>query len=212
MKRFIIIASIIGIITTIALCTIFHYQKKSTAIQVVHKQLKPTALEPSFVKREINLTNNITQLKQREILNENQLNKVQKKQTQLLKKHYEWSGKQQVYKQINDTNAIIAQCDSLQQLNHTMIENSNMVERIQSAIINNLKEQLLYKDSIITLKHDQCTVLQNENSMYQSNTTVLQQTLKNYKKRYRQQQGYKKIKKVAVIAASIFIGKWLINK
>ncbi|MFN8291017.1 MAG: hypothetical protein U0U70_12240 [Chitinophagaceae bacterium] len=219
MKNFkTILALLIGAVIGFSFCHLFHRSCPDVYHTVTTADSKASQLEKKVQETEVKYQQKIDSVQQRtqaldESLKKTQtaLDKTKRKNIELQTQVYDLIDRQGVYKEEHDTASYIEGCDSLQSRVDELIIQTNLQDSIQTAVTDNLHEQILRKDSVILLKDSQYQQLNKSFEQSIEQQKLLEQEAKFYKKKYKRQRLGSKLKNLGLLIISGFAASQLIH-
>lgn len=213
-----ILTLLIGAVIGFSFCQLFHRNCPDVYPPVKIADSKASELEKKAQETEAKYLQKIDSVQQRtQALNEslkktkNALDKTKRKNIELQTQVYHLIDQQGVYREEHDTTSFINGCDSLQNRVEELIIQTNLQDSIQTAITDNLHEQLLQKDSVILLKDSQYHQLNKSFEQSIEQQKLLEQQAKFYKKKYKRQRLGSKLKNLGLLIISGFAASQLIH-
>lgn len=213
-----VLTLLIGAIIGFSFCQLFHRNGADNAPPFTITDNKASELEKKVQETETAYQQKIDSVQQRtkdlnESLKKTQtvLDKAKRKNIQLQTQVYDLIDRQGVYKEQHDTASFITGCDSLQNRIDDLIIQTNQQDSIQTAITDNLHEQLVQKDSVILLKDSQYLQLNKSFGQSIEQQKMLEQQAKFYKKKYKRQRFGSKLKNLGLLIISGFAASQLIH-
>lgn len=214
----IILTLLIGAVIGFSFCQLFHSGCPDVYPAVATADNKASELEKKMQETEVQYQQKIDSVQQRtQTLNESlkktqtALDKTKRKNIQLQTQVYDLIDQQGVYKEEHDTASFITGCDSLQNKVDELIAETNLQDSIQTAITDNLHEQLVQKDSVILLKDSQYQQLDKLFGQSIGQQKLLEQQARFYKKKYKRQRLGSKLKNLGLLIISGFAASQLIH-
>ncbi|MGF2410741.1 hypothetical protein [Ferruginibacter sp.] len=213
-----IITLLIGAVIGFYFCHLFHRDCSDDNFPVAISDTKATELEKKIQQNEtvyqqkedsINQTN--TNLDQKLQETQTALIKTKRKNSQLQTQVYSLIDKQSVYKEENDTSGYYSMCDSLAKINSQLIVFSNEQDSLRQISIETLGSQLQNRDSAIVLRHNQYQQLKSTVNQSLLQQQTLEKEAKFYKKKYKRQRFWGKLKSAGILIISGLVAKQLIN-
>ena len=219
MKNFkTIFTLLIGAVIGFSFCQLFHRSCPDAIVPVSIADYKASELEKKAQEAEIKYQQKIDSVQQRtQALNEslkktkNALDKTKRKNIQLQTQVYDLIDQQGVYKEEHDTTSFIEGCDSLQNRVDELITETNLQDSIQTAITDNLHEQIEQRDSVILLKDSLHQQLNKSFGQSIEQQKLLEQQVKFYKIKYKRQRLGSKLKNLGLLIISGFAASQLIH-
>ena len=213
-----ILTLLIGAIIGFSFCQLFHRNGADNAPPFTITGNKASELEKKMQEAEAEYQQKIDSAKQRtQALDQSLkktkdvLDKTKKKNIQLQTQVYDLIDRQGIYKEAHDTASFITGCDTLQSRVDELIIQANQQDSIQTAITDNLHEQLIQKDSVILLKDSQYLQLNKSFGQSIEQQKLLEQQAKFYKKKYKRQRLGSKLKNLGLLIISGFAASQLIQ-
>jgi len=213
-----ILTLLIGAVIGFSFCQLFHRNGADNAPLLTITDNKASELEKKVQETETAYQQKIDSVQQRtQALNESlkktkdALDKTKRKNIQLQTQVFDLIDRQGAYKEQHDTLGFITGCDSLQTRVDDLIVETNLQDSIQTAITNNLHDQILQKDSVILLKDSQYQQLNKSFGQSIEQQKALEQQAKFYKKKYKRQRLGSKLKNLGLLIISGFAAAQLIH-
>lgn len=213
-----ILTLLIGAVIGFSFCQLFQRNGADNAPPFTITDNKASELEKKVQETETAYQQKIDSVQQRtkdlnESLKKTQtvLDKAKRKNIQLQTQVYDLIDLQGIYKEQHDTASFITGCDSLKSRVDDLIIQTNLQDSIQTAITDNLHEQLVQKDSVILLKDSQYQQLNKSFGQSIEQQKMLEQQAKFYKKKYKRQRFGSKLKNLGLLIISGFAASQLIH-
>ncbi len=219
MKNFkTILTLLIGAVIGFSFCQLFHRSCPDVYPAGTTADNKASQLEKKMQETETVYKQKIDSVQQRTTaLNESikktqtALDKTKRKNIQLQTQVYNLIDRQGIYKEEHDTASFITGCESMQIRVDELITQTNLQDSIQTAITDNLHEQLVRKDSVILLRDSQYRQLNKSFGESIEQQKLLEQQAKFYKKKYKRQRLGSKLKNLGLLIISGFAASQLIH-
>lgn len=213
-----ILTLLIGAVIGFSFCQLFHRNGADNAPPFTITDSKASELERKMQETQAEYQQKIDSVQQQtQALDEslkktkNALDKTKRKNIQLQTQVYDLIDRQGIYREAHDVARFITGCDSLQNRVDELIIQTNLQDSIQTAITDNLHEQVLQKDSVIVLKDSQYQQLNKSFEQGIEQQKLLEQQAKFYKKKYKRQRLGSKLKNLGLLIISGFAASQLIH-
>ena len=213
-----IITLLIGAVIGFSFCHLFHKDCSGEYVPVTSLDFKSSELqkkmlqtETVYLQKEDFFTKKNNELNKKLQQTQTVLGKTRIKNNQLQSQVYTLIDRQQIYKVANDTVGYITGCDSLQEKVSQLILFSNQQDSLSQNSIAILSSQLQNKDSAIMLNHSQYQALKATLTQSLAQQEALEKETKFYKKKFKRQRFFGKLKSVGLLIISGLAAKQLIH-
>ncbi len=214
----IIISLVLGVVIGFCCYHLFHSNCPDADYSFIGNDAKTTALEKkveqtesAYQQKEDSINKHNAELNQQLYETKTILTKTKRKNNQLQSQVYSLIDKQTVYRQENDTTGYYSMCDSLAKLSSQLIMFSNEQDSLQQISIETLGSQVLNRDSAIVLRYNQYQQLKSTLHKSLLQQQALEKEAKFYKKKYKRQRFWGKLKSVGIMILSGLAAKQLIH-
>ena len=219
MKNFkTIITLLIGAVIGFSFCHLFHRDCSGDNVPVASQDFKSSELEKKmqqtetvYQQKEDSITHNNASLTEKLQETQTALNKTKRKNNQLQSQVYSLIDKQGVYKEEKDTSAYYSMCDSLAKISSQLIIFSNEQDSLRQISVETLNSQVKNRDSAIVLKYSQYQDLKSTLNQSLMQQQLLEKEAKFYKKKFKRQRFFGKLKSVGLLIISGLAVKQLIH-
>lgn len=219
MKNFkTIITLLIGAVIGFSFCHLFHGDSSADDIPVASQDYKSFELEKKmqqtetvYQQKEDSINHNNASLNEKLQETQTALNKTKKKNSQLQSQVYSLIDKQGVYKEEKDTSGYYSMCDSLAKISSQLIVFANEQDSLRQISIETLGNQVHNRDSAIVLKYSQYQNLKSTLNQSLAQQQLLEKEAKFYKKKFKRQRFFGKLKTVGLLIISGLAAKQLIH-